>query len=57
VEFVIRLTTPVDDDTLTEIVRADFTRYDPARIRDFVPVLVEGEVRERLPGRPTTSRW
>ncbi len=51
-----RLHTPVDDDTLTEFVRADFTRYEQARIRDFIPVLVERDVRERLLRRPTTSR-
>ena len=50
-----RLETPVDDETLTEVVRADFKRYERARIRDFIPALVERDVRERLLRRPTTS--
>lgn len=38
----------VDHDTLTAVVEADFRRYDSARIKDFVPVLVERDVRARL---------
>jgi hypothetical protein len=50
-----RIETPVDDATLTEVVRADFRRYDRVKIRDFVPALVERDVRERLLRRPSTS--
>lgn len=38
----------VDHDTLTAVVAENFTRYASARIRDFVPVLVEHNVRDRL---------
>ena len=38
----------VDHDTLAAAVAADFSRYASARIRDFVPVLVEHNVRDRL---------
>jgi hypothetical protein len=50
-----RVETPVEDDILAEVVRADFKRYDSARIRDFVPALVERDVRERLLRRPSTK--
>lgn len=43
-----RAKTPVDHDTLTAVVEADFHRYDSARIKDFVPALVERDVRARL---------
>jgi hypothetical protein len=43
-----RVEPTVDDETLTALVEADFTRYERARIRDFVPALVERDVRERL---------
>jgi hypothetical protein len=43
-----RVKTPVDHDTLTAVVEADFHRYDSARIKDFVPALVERDVRARL---------
>jgi hypothetical protein len=51
-----RTDTLVDHDTLTAVVEADFRRYDSARIRDFVPVLVERDVRERLVRRRARSR-
>jgi len=39
----------VDRDTLTAVVEADFHRYVArARFTDFVPVLVERDVRARL---------
>ena len=39
----------VDRDTLTAVVEADFHRYSArARFTDFVPVLVERDVRARL---------
>jgi hypothetical protein len=39
----------VDRDTLTAVVEADFHRYAArARVTDFVPVLVERDVRARL---------
>jgi hypothetical protein len=39
----------VDRDTLTAVVEADFHRYETrARFTDFVPVLVERDVRARL---------
>jgi hypothetical protein len=43
-----RAKAPVDHDTLTAVVEADFHRYDSARIKDFVPALVERDVRARL---------
>lgn len=43
-----RVKTPVDHDTLTAVVEADFRRYDSARIKDFVPALVERDVHARL---------
>jgi hypothetical protein len=60
VEFIVsslrdRLETPVEDEILAEVVRADFRRYDSARIQDFVPALVERDVRERLLRRPSTT--
>ena len=39
----------VDRETLTAVVEADFHRYTTrARVTDFVPVLVERDVRARL---------
>ena len=38
----------VDHDTLTAVVEADFRRYDSARIKDFIPLLVERDIRARL---------
>jgi hypothetical protein len=39
----------IDRDTLTAVVEADFHRYSSrARFTDFVPVLVERDVRARL---------
>ena len=38
----------VDHDTLADVVAAGFGRYASARIKDFVPVLVEHNVRDRL---------
>jgi len=49
-----RVETPVDEQTLTEVVEADFTRYDSARIKEFVPALVERDVREQLLRGPHT---
>jgi hypothetical protein len=43
-----RIDQPVDADTLSAVVAADFKRYDSARIKDFVPALVERDVRDRL---------
>ena len=50
-----RIATPIDLDTLVAVVRADFRRYDSARIKDFVPALVERDIREQLLNRPTTT--
>jgi hypothetical protein len=38
----------VDHDALQAAVERDFHRYDDARIRDFIPVLVENDIRARL---------
>lgn len=38
----------LDHDKLEAVVAADFGRYASARIKDFVPVLVERNVRDRL---------
>jgi hypothetical protein len=46
----------VDHETLTAVVEADFKRYESARIKDFVPVLVERDVRQRLVGRSRRRR-
>jgi hypothetical protein len=40
--------TRVDVETLAMVVRADFQRYESARIRDFIPALVERDIRDRL---------
>jgi hypothetical protein len=37
-----------DHEALQAEVEADFDRYDSARIRDFVPVLVENDIRARI---------
>jgi hypothetical protein len=37
-----------DHDALHAEVEADFGRYDGARITDFVPVLVENDIRARI---------
>ena len=42
----------VDHDVLEAVVDADFARFDDATIKDFVPVLVEKDVRERILRRP-----
>jgi hypothetical protein len=38
----------VDHDQLQAAVEADFRRFDGARIRDFVPVLVQNGIRARI---------
>jgi hypothetical protein len=38
----------VDHDRLRAAVEADFHRFDGARIRDFIPVLVESDIRARI---------
>lgn len=38
----------VDHDRLHAAVEADFHRFDGARIRDFIPVLVENDIRARI---------
>ena len=38
----------VDHETLAAVVAADFRRFDSARIKDFVPVLVENDIRARI---------
>ena len=38
----------VDRHTLDAVVEADFSRYADARIRDFLPLLVERDIRERM---------
>jgi hypothetical protein len=38
----------VDQDQLRKAVEADFRRFDGARIRDFIPVLVENDIRARI---------
>jgi len=42
----------VDHERLHAAVAADFHRFDGARIRDFIPILVESDIR----GRILTSR-
>jgi hypothetical protein len=42
----------VDHHVLEAVVDADFALYDNAHVRDFVPVLVEKDVRERIRRRP-----
>ncbi len=44
-ELERRVGAGMDRDLLTAAVEADFHRYDSARIKEFVPVLVEREVR------------
>jgi hypothetical protein len=53
VEFVVRslqsrLGTAVDLDLIRAEVEAEFAEYSEARIREFIPVLVEARVRARL---------
>jgi hypothetical protein len=36
----------VDHDTLVKVVKADFGRFSAARVKDFVPILVERNVRD-----------
>jgi hypothetical protein len=50
-----RVDAGLDHETLTALVEADFHRYDAARITDFVPVLVERDVRVLLE-RPRSAR-
>lgn len=38
----------VSHDALQAAVEADFERFDDARIKDFVPVLVENDMRARI---------
>ena len=38
----------VDHDRLQAVVEQDFHRFDDARIRDFIPVLVENDIRARI---------
>ncbi len=45
----------VDLHVLEAVVDADFARFDGAPIRDFVAVLVEKEVRERILRRPALA--
>jgi hypothetical protein len=52
-----RVEPAVDHDTLTAVVEADFKRYESARIRDFVPVLVERDIRQRLATRRSRRQW
>ncbi len=42
----------IDHHVLEAVVDADFARFDDAHIKDFVPVLVEKDVRERILHRP-----
>jgi hypothetical protein len=51
-----RVDPSVDHETLTAVVEADFKRYESARIQDFVPVLVERDVRQRLLNRARRTR-
>ena len=49
----------IGEEALFELVADEWTRFDQARFRDYVPVLVEGNVLRRLRGArpvvPTTS--
>jgi hypothetical protein len=38
----------VDRDTLEVVVRAEFARWERCRVREYVPLLVERTIRERL---------
>ncbi|GAA2011056.1 three-helix bundle dimerization domain-containing protein [Microbacterium ulmi] len=38
----------VEDDVVLEIVAEELERFDGARLRDYVPLLVERRLRERL---------
>ncbi len=42
----------IDHHVLEAVVDADFARFDDAPIKDFIPVLVEKDVRERILRRP-----
>jgi len=42
----------VDHHVLEAVVDADFAMYDDAHVKDFVPVLVEKDVRARILRRP-----
>jgi hypothetical protein len=46
----------IDEDALFDLVADEWTRFDRARFREYVPVLVEGNVLRRLRGtRPPVS--
>ena len=47
-----RLATVVDEDRIRAEVEAGFAAYSQARIRDFVPILVETRARSRLVRAP-----
>jgi hypothetical protein len=38
----------VSHDSLHAAVEADFERFEDAHIRDFIPVLVENDLRDRI---------
>jgi hypothetical protein len=40
----------VDHQSLQSAVEADFKRFEGARIKEFVPVLVENDIRSRIVG-------
>jgi hypothetical protein len=42
----------VDQHVLQAVVDADFALYENAHVKDFVPVLVEKDVRARILRRP-----
>lgn len=45
----------VDEDSITTLVVEQFERLDTARLRQFVPVLVEGAVIRMLRPKPSPS--
>ena len=51
--LAMRVDPAVDHETLTAVVEADFKRYESARIKEIVPVLVERDIRQRLISRGT----
>ena len=46
--LVTRFGTTVEPDLVRAEVEAEFAVYSEARVRDFVPILVEARVRSRL---------
>ncbi|HEX3335551.1 MAG TPA: hypothetical protein VHS54_03770 [Jatrophihabitans sp.] len=45
---------PADD--ITDAVNVEYERFDGSTIRDFIPILVERRVRDRLGRKPAADR-